>query len=302
METISFLGIAVESGQDQKGLRQSAIEARKHFPVGMSYLDLGDVLDSQDNQKIHWLRQLREDRAHVYEKAQEKIVDQLKQNHLHINWGGDHSIGLSTVSAFKKVHPDGVVLWIDAHADLNIPESSMTGNLHGMPLSFLLGLNAKSFSSQIKECLKPRDLIYLGLRSVDFFESEAMERLGIHSFDMSFIRQNGILKTLDEIQALIKGRPLHLSFDIDSLDPRYAPSTGIQVKGGLSPVDLRCLASYFACSGNTKSIDIVEINPCLGTDEDVQQTYDLAFDFLNPFFLARKSKLNLSKSVKDLSF
>ena len=97
MEQISFLGIGVGSGQDKMGLEKSALQARKYFPKNIPILDLGDVQDFQIHQKLHWLRQLREDRARPYVQAQSEIIESLRQNHFHISWGGDHSVGLASV-------------------------------------------------------------------------------------------------------------------------------------------------------------------------------------------------------------
>jgi|688.fasta_scaffold129829_2 arginase/peptidyl-tRNA hydrolase len=168
-------------------------------------------------------------------------------NRIPITLGGDHSIGLSTVSASLNVHSnDFLLLWIDAHADINTIESSLTGSTHGMPVASLMGLMKNELSKNI---LKPENIIYYGIRDLDKFEED-------------FIRDTKIeiAKTVEEVIKKISNyTKVHISFDVDSLDPTFFPSTGTKVDNGISPKDVSIILQN--CVGKTIALDIVEFNP-----------------------------------------
>jgi arginase len=305
MKNFSFLGINIESGQGHKGLRDSANYARDFFEKKYQFQDLGNIVESVNYKPIHWLKNLSSEQTAPYTEAHQRIQNALIEENFHLNWGGDHSVGLSTVSAFKQVYPDGVVVWIDAHADLNIPESSVTGNLHGMPISFLLGLNNKNFCKEIEDVLRPQDIIYIGLRSLDFFEEEVIGSLGISHFDMGYIRRNGILKVLELVGKKIGGKPIHVSFDIDSVDPSLAPATGVPVSGGLNWDEMESIAYFFAAQKNLKSLDVVEFNPTLGSPADIEKTFQVAHGFVSPFikkYEKKKTEVLDLQCIDDIGF
>lgn len=177
------------------------------------------------------------------------------------------------------------MIWIDAHADLNLPSKSLTGNFHGMPLSVLCNIDdiATYQFKWIKSRLNPKKLIYLGLRDIDPFEREIITNLGIKVFSMHEIKSVGIEAVVKKILSIIGYDPVHISFDIDSVDPQFAPSTGVKVDRGLSPQELEFLGNTFS-QLNLKSIDVVEINPTIGNQIQVDQTYITAFYFLRSLF------------------
>jgi arginase len=203
-----------------------------------------------------------------------------------LNWGGDHSIALSTVGAFTYHYQDGYVIWIDAHADLNLPSKSLTGNFHGMPLAVLLNLEgiADKHFKWLKKTLDPKKLIYIGLRDLDAYELSIINSLQIKTYFNKDILKTGLDHIAQEISAQTHGHPLHISFDIDSIDPIFAPSTGVPVDYGLTPDDLNILSEKLFKNSIIPSMDIVEINPDLGTSVQVEQTYLIAFNFLKSIF------------------
>jgi len=175
-----------------------------------------------------------------------------------ITLGGDHSIGHSTVSSsLSKFNDDLIVIWIDAHADLNTHETSITKNTHGMPVSGLIGLEYNWISSSIP-ILKPENLIYFGIRDLDQAEVNFIHNLGIRSF----MHLDELTKYLDQLD--LTNRKIHISFDIDSLDPSYLNSTGTLAPGGLKPSDVIDLYRYIKSKTNIVALDIVELNPELG--------------------------------------
>ena len=182
-------------------------------------------------------------------------------------------MALSTVSAFTYHYSNGYVLWIDAHADLNLPDASLTKNLHGMPVSFLLNLQGISELKQfwMKNFLDPQRLIYVGLRDLDPFETETLQKLKIKYFTSEQVKTLGMAAVSQMISDYIGESPLHISFDIDSLDPLHAPSTGLNVEAGLTLTEVVQLGSTLK-NKDLKSIDVVEINPCIGSVQDVYVT------------------------------
>jgi arginase len=175
-----------------------------------------------------------------------------------ITLGGDHSIGHSTVSSsLSKFNDDLLVIWIDAHADINTRESSISKNTHGMPVSGLIRLEDNWISNSIP-ILRPENLIYFGIRDLDLAEIDFIKNLGIRSF----MHLDGLTKYLDEVD--ITNKKIHISFDIDSLDPSYLNSTGTLAKEGLKPSDIVDLYKYVQSKTNIVALDIVELNPELG--------------------------------------
>lgn len=174
------------------------------------------------------------------------------------------------------------MVWIDAHADTNLPPSSPSGNLHGMPLAILMNVEniAENFFPWIKKFLSPEKIIYVGLRDVDFHEKELIKKKNIRFYSADHVRQRGMRAVADEILAITKDNPLHISFDIDSVCPKYAPATGLHVPDGLTPQDLFTLGTRLSVHSNITSMDVVEINPAIGTKEEIFKTNLMALSFV----------------------
>lgn len=215
------------------------------------------------------------------EVINKQVYLEAKSNNFVLIIGGDHCIPIGTITGLVQARPSTGVIWIDAHADLNTPETSGSGNMHGMPLAFLLGLVDKSESypnmDWFRPCLKPEDVVYIGLRDLDTGEKEAIKRLGIKTFTMYDIDKLGIGKVMERtVQHLEHKTHLHLSFDIDALDPFFAPHTGTAVRGGLTFREGNFICEYLSETGRLTSMELVEINPSLHTDVDSRQTVEMA--------------------------
>jgi arginase len=183
--------------------------------------------------------------------------------------GGDHAVAMGSVAGALRARPGLGVLWVDAHADINTPATSPSGNLHGMPVAVLMGHCAPpdeaAFSwLQSAPPLAPGALVYVGLRDLDAGEVEAITRLGIAAFTMADVDRLGMAAVAKRALALLKGRPVHLSFDVDACDPAVAPGTGTPVPGGLSFREAHTLCEAAAASGRLVSMDVVEVNEELG--------------------------------------
>lgn len=164
------------------------------------------------------------------------------------------------------------MLWVDAHADINTPDGSPSGNMHGMPVALLMKLvdgasmPGGSWLADVP-ALDPSRIVYVGLRDVDVFERKMIAKHGIKSFSMREVDKYGIGRVMEEaLDHVNKGglRPLHMSYDIDAVDPSIAPETGTKVHGGLSFREAHYVAEEAALSGLLSSMDMVEVNPSLG--------------------------------------
>jgi len=214
--------------------------------------------------------------------------------------GGDHSVAIGSLAGILKARPRTGVLWIDAHADLNTPDISGSGNMHGMPVGLLMeemcssedlskipGLEwlAKADDDeQTQPKLRPDSIAYVALRDVDLEERVAIRELGIAAFTMTDIDRYGIGAVMDmALSHLLKDdptRPIHLSYDIDAVDPGLAPATGTAVRGGLTFREAHYVAEAAAQSGLLASADLVELNPQLADPMGAMETTELGLQII----------------------
>jgi arginase len=285
---ILFHGLGFEIGQERRGLARSPAHFRTHFrelgELGLAIADFGtlEISIGKEPVKVFSEEQLSVVDWSLYRHGYAKTLNLLQSRQPVLNWGGDHTIAVSTVGAFCSQFRDGYVLWVDAHADLNLPQASRSGNVHGMPLSILMdigGLRRRRFP-WLKRSLDPDKLIYVGVRDLDPFETDLTRSLNIKAFPMADIHVRGMTDVAAEIIRTVGNHPLHVSFDIDSVDPLFAPATGVPVPDGLSVEDLETLGRQVAAGCRVTSVDVVEINPALGAHEGVEQTFLAALRFL----------------------
>ena len=202
--------------------------------------------------------------------------------------GGDHCLGVGSISAVAR-HCVATgrklrVLWLDAHADVNTGAISPSGNLHGMPVACLLGHGPEplvGWSGQ-RAALTPDDIDFIGIRSVDTAEKQAIAQLGLQVFDMRHIDEHGMRNTLTEaLHDVDQNTHLHVSFDVDCLDPADAPGVGTGVRGGPTYREMQLCMEMIADTGRLASLDVVEINPAL----DVRnQTAEIAVELIGSLF------------------
>jgi arginase len=201
--------------------------------------------------------------------------------------GGDHAIGLATIAATLRRHPSAGVVWVDAHGDMNTPANTPSGNFHGMPLGLLLGefsREAEKPFGWVDVRLDPRRLVVIGARDFDPGEIELVARLGIRVFTMEEVRELGMAAVLDQAQEHFDRSgtgPLHLSLDIDALDPMHAPATGTPVASGLTLHESLQICRYLSRTRRLAAMDLVEVNPDLGaTEAEAQATADAALQLI----------------------
>jgi arginase len=210
----------------------------------------------------------------VTREVSEQVYNHAKDGKLVLTLGGDHSIAIGTVSGTarairERLDKEIAVIWVDAHADINTPETSDSGNIHGMPVAFLTGLAKEEREDTfgwLKEHhrLSPKKIVYIGLRDVDKGEKKILREHGIKAFSMHDIDRHGIGRVMDMALGWIgSDTPIHLSFDVDALDPMWAPSTGTPVRGGLTLREGDFIAECVAETGSLVALDLVEVNPSL---------------------------------------
>lgn len=190
--------------------------------------------------------------------------------------GGDHSVAVGSVLGSLAALPDDkrmAVIWIDAHADINTIESSLSGNIHGCPLSFITGLD-KSWNwvnQRNVNKLNFKDLYYWGIRDLDNFELEVIDKYGIK-----------VCESKEEVMSIVDEYDyVHTSLDIDGLDPKYAPSTGTKAENGLELDDVIEYLLHVRHENKSRGADLVEYNPDIGTHEEQQTTRHTVQQLLN---------------------
>ncbi|XP_038591605.1 arginase-1-like [Micropterus salmoides] len=212
-----------------------------------------------------------------------------RDGHTSVMLGGDHSLAIGSIHGHAAAVGELSVVWVDAHADINTPLTSSTGNIHGQPMSYLLHelhseVPVLPNFSWIKPCVSAKDLVYIGLRDVDPGEHYILKLLGVKVFSMSDVDHLGVARVMEEtcdyLSASVK-KPIHLSYDIDAIDPSVTPATGTPVVGGLTYREGVYITEHLCQTGLLSAVDMVEVNPLRGqSKEDVQSTVSTAVDLL----------------------
>ncbi|WP_108459146.1 arginase [Devosia naphthalenivorans] len=279
---IDLLGIATAAGASVRGAGMGP-EALRVAGLAEALLDLGhEVADHGDLRRPHpplgaspasW-RMPEERRADVLGLAA-RTSDEgfaiLQQGKFPVFIGGDHSIAIGTISAVARhcatSQKPVFVLWIDAHADYNTPITSPTGNLHGMPLALLCGEPEfdDSFRGPWLGRIESRNVSIIGARSIDRDERRLLHSRGIEVLDMRKIDEMGVVSLMRGVIERVKqaGGHLHVSLDVDAMDPSIAPGGGTLVPGGLSYREAHLIMEMLYDSGVVGSLDLVELNPFL---------------------------------------
>lgn len=293
MVAISLIGVPLDLGASRRGvdmgptaLRMTHLAARL-AKIGHKVADRGDI-DVPLPEEVHVgdpHLKYAENIAAVCEKLCEKVRDALDAGEFPIVLGGDHSIGMGSVggsaSHFRaKGHSIGV-LWVDAHGDMNTPAISPSGNVHGMPLAHVLGLGNPALNAVggLTPKVAAKNTVIFGARDLDERERALMARAGVRVVTMKEIDRFGAGKMIEEAIATARDGTagIHVSFDIDALDPTVAPGVGTPKKGGLSYRESHLLMEMVFDSRSMVAMDMVEINPILDTRN---QTAEVAAELI----------------------
>nr|XP_033791310.1 arginase-1 [Geotrypetes seraphini] len=280
---IGIVGAPFSKGQPRGGVEQGPESLRKAGLIekleSLEYdvkdygnLHFADVPNDEPFQNVKNPRTV----GQANEKLANAVAEVKKNGRTCLVLGGDHSLAVGTISGHAKVHPDLCVVWVDAHSDINTPYTSPSGNLHGQPVSFLIKeLKDKMPKvpgfSWVTPCLSAKDIVYIGLRDIDPGEHCILKTLGIKFYSMREVDKLGIVKVMDETLNYLVGktkRPIHLSFDVDGLDPSVTPATGTPVPGGLTYREGMYITEELHKTGMLSAVDMMEVNPCRGKTED----------------------------------
>jgi arginase len=279
---IDLLGIATAAGASVRGAGMGP-EALRVAGLAEALVDLGhEVVDHGDLRRPHpplgtspasWRlpEERRMDVLDLAARASEAGLAVLQEGHFPVFLGGDHSIAIGTLSAVSRHCAETgkpvFVLWIDAHADFNTPATSPTGNLHGMPLALLCGEPGfgAEYGGPWLGRIDPRSVSIIGARSVDRDERKLLNARGVEVLDMRRIDETGVVALMRGVIERVRqvGGHLHVSLDVDAMDPSIAPGGGTLVPGGLSYREAHLIMEMLHDSGVVGSLDVVELNPFL---------------------------------------
>jgi arginase len=269
---IGILGIPMDLGAGRRGVDMGA-SALRYAQISETLCELGHSVRDLGNVPVAVVETIHKNsgNAHYVEEicaachAAADALTNLEPDVFPICLGGDHSISMGTVAGAARGQRRGLI-WVDAHTDFNTPDTSPSGNIHGMPVASLVGLGDErliNIGGQGKK-VRPQDVVMVGIRSVDSAERNLLVEHGIKVFTMKDIDRLGMARVATlALEHLAHLEQWHVSFDADSLDPSIAPGVGTPVAGGLSYREAHLLMELLADSGRVSSLDLVEVNPVL---------------------------------------
>jgi arginase len=272
---ISIIGVPMDLGQTRRGvdmgpsaIRYAGIVERLE-QINLEIEDLGDIEIGSRERTTSGDSNLKNLKAvaEASETLASRVDKVVKQGKFPLVLGGDHSIAIGTIAGLAKNYPNMGVIWYDAHGDLNTGETSPSGNIHGMPLAVSLGLGDPALTSigGIGMKLKPENIVIIGARSLDEGEKVLIKEKGIKVFTMHEIDRMGMTAVMEEAIAYLKDKTdgVHLSLDLDGLDPHDAPGVGTPVMGGISYRESHLAMEMLEEANILTSAEFVEVNPIL---------------------------------------
>lgn len=294
-KTVEIIGAPSTFGQRKLGvnlgpdaIRYAGIVARIEA-IGLTVKDSGNInvpeLNlNKFNSEQQGLRNL-EEIIETSETLSQSVSNSLSNNHFPLILGGDHSIAIGSISGVSKHYENLGVIWYDAHGDLNIPEESPSGNIHGMPLRILAGdgddklVNIANYAPKVK----PENIVLIGMRDLDVGERQYIKDNNIKTYTMAEVDRYGIKQVIEETTDYLKEKTdgIHLSLDVDALDPVETPGTGTRVLGGLTYRESHFALELLHNSNLVTSMDLVEVNPLIDHNND---TAEQAVGLVGSFF------------------
>lgn len=294
-KTVEIIGAPSTFGQRKLGvnlgpdaIRYAGIVARIEA-IGLTVKDSGNInvpeLNlNKFNSEQQGLRNL-EEIIETSETLSQSVSNSISNNHFPLILGGDHSIAIGSISGVSKHYENLGVIWYDAHGDLNIPEESPSGNIHGMPLRILAGdgddklVNIANYAPKVK----PENIVLIGMRDLDVGERQYIKDNNIKTYTMAEVDRYGIKQVIKETIDYLKEKTdgIHLSLDVDALDPVETPGTGTRVLGGLTYRESHFALEFLHNSNLVTSMDLVEVNPLIDYNND---TAEQAVGLVGSFF------------------
>jgi arginase len=290
---IAVIGAPLDLGQGRRGvdmgpsaMRVANLNARLQA-LGYEVEDLGNVpvdqaeASPEGHPRAKYLPQI----AATCERLAILVADTLSRETLPLVLGGDHSVAVGTSSGvahfFRESNERIGLIWLDAHADMNTPESSPSGNVHGMPLACIVGHGPKELTGLFgfHPKVAATNVVIVGLRDVDQTEKSHVRGFGVHAFTMRDIDERGMRSVMEEaIRIACDGTAgFHLSLDMDFVDPKDAPGVGTPVRGGVTYREAHLAMEMICDSRRMVSLEVVEVNPVI---DEVNRTADLAVELI----------------------
>ena len=277
-----MIGAALDLGQGRRGvdmgpsaIRYAGLDARLD-ELGHEYVDCGNVetavaeATTAGDEQARFLPQIKD----TSQRIAALVARAAREDSVPVVLGGDHSVALGTLAGLAEVHGPGGTIWIDAHGDLNSPDTSPSGNVHGMVLAAVLGLAGDRFRGDGwgLPAVAPGRVALVGVRSLDDGERQVLRELDAKVFTMSEVDRLGIERAIRESLTHVAGPGfVHVSLDMDAMDPEVAPGVGTPVRGGLSYREAHLAMELIAESGLASSFDVVEVNPILDRENETAQ-------------------------------
>ena len=291
---ISIIGVPTDYGQTRRGvdmgpsaIRYAGVEERL-AEAGHVIVDEGNINikpkqdEKNENSNLLNLKEVIDMSTLLAEKVNEALIN----NQFPLVLGGDHSIAIGTLAGLGKHYKNLGVIWFDAHADLNTPDTTPSGNIHGMPLAVGIGLGHEALVNigGYAPKIRTENIIIIGARSIDSGEREIIKRLGIKVFTMHEIDRLGMTRVMEESIAYLRERNVdgvHLSLDLDGIDPLYTPGVGTPVPGGITYRESHLAMEMLYEAGFITSAEFVEVNPIL---DQRNKTADVAVALMGSLF------------------
>jgi arginase len=291
---VAIIGAPLDLGAGRRGVDMgpSAMRVaglgRRLAALGYEVHDLGNVpvaqpeaVDDTGPDDAKYLPQI----AASCQRLGELVAQAMSDGRIPLVLGGDHSIAAGTVAGVSRfVHDKGQklgLIWMDAHADMNTPQSSPSGNVHGMPLACCVGVGPDSLAGMFGFCPKvdAANVALVGIRDVDQLERGVVRETGVRAFTMRDIDERGMRAVIDEAIAIASDGTsgFHLSLDMDFIDPEYAPGVGTPIRGGATYREAHLAMEVICDSSRMISMEVVEVNPVI---DEVNRTADLAVELI----------------------
>lgn len=290
---IGIIGVPLDLGAGRRGVDMgpSAIRVarlnQRLEDLGYEVRDLGNIAVEQPEaspvgrQQARYLAQI----ARTTKRLARQVERVLEEGRFPLVLGGDHSVAVGTVAGLarhlRRQHRRLGLIWIDAHADMNTPETSPSGNVHGMPLACCVGMGPRALThlAGFAPLVEPQNVALVGVRDVDQLEKPHVRQSGVRAFTMRHVDERGVLAVIREAIAIAgEGTAgIHVSLDMDVVDPQEAPGVGTPVRGGLTYREAHLVMEVLCDAGLLVSMEVVEVNPIL---DDSNRTAVLAVELI----------------------
>ncbi len=283
-DKLSLIGVAIDLGAGTPGVSLGPQAIRyagmieRLTDIGYEVQDRGDILAKKPANPVTEGTNLKnlEEVVRVNTVLAKEVAEAMEQGRFPLVLGGDHSIAIGTIAGvMQKVNNLGVI-WFDAHGDVNTAETSPSGNIHGMPVAVSLGIGDQRLTSigGAENKLQTKNIVYVGCRDLDLGERKVLKELGITVFTMHEIDRLGMTEVIDRaINIASDGTDgIHVSFDMDSLDPVFAEGTGTRVPGGLTYRESNLALEMIALTEKLVSAEFVEVNPIIDNKNQTAKT------------------------------